>query len=77
MKLDIKYNLDDEVYAVYKEDDGVVRLFKDKIVEFAISKEHGLHYFLENSGEDFKEEELILVDQQDSLIERINKLLED
>lgn len=76
MKLDIKYKFDDEVYVVYKEDD-VVRIFKGKIVEFSMSKDYGLHYYVDNSGDDYVEQELIAVDRDDLLIERINKLLEE
>lgn len=77
MKLEIKYKLGDEVYVVFKEDDGVVRVFKDRIAEFAMSEKYGLHYFVENTiVEEFNEEELIPIDKHELLIERINKLLE-
>lgn len=78
MKLELKYKLGEEVYVVFKEDDGMVRVFKDRIVEFAMSEKYGLHYFVENTvAEDFNEEELIPINREDLLIERINKLLEE
>lgn len=76
MTIECKHNLDDEVYVVFKEDDGIVRVFKDKISEIAYSKKHGLNYYV-GICEDFKEEELIPIDKPNLLIERINKLLSE
>lgn len=75
MKLDLKYNFGDEVYVVYIEDDGIVRVFKNKVVEFSMSKEYGLHYYVDKMCEEFKEEELVRIDDTVSLVKRINKLL--
>ena len=76
MTIECKHSLDDEVYVVFKEDDGVVRVFKDKISEISYSEKHGLNYYV-GICEDFKEEELIPIDKTNLLIERINKLLKE
>ena len=34
------------------EDDGIVRVFKDKVTEFSMSKEYGLHYYVDKMCED-------------------------
>ena len=75
MKLDLKYKFRDEVYVVYIEDDGIVRVFKDKIVEFSMSEQHGLHYYVDKMCEEFEEEDLIQIDKPHLLIARINELL--
>lgn len=75
MKLDLKYKFGDEVYVAYIEDDGIVRVFKDKIVEFSMSEEYGLHYYVDKMCEEFKEEDLILVSEPDDLLLRIDELL--
>ena len=74
MNINLKYKLGDEVYVVYKEDDRV-QIFKDKIVELAMSTDYGLQYYGNNSCEGFKEEELVPIDRKDLLVERIDKLL--
>lgn len=76
MNINLKYKFGDEVYVVYKEDD-MVRIFKDKVVEFAMSSVHGLHYYVDSLCEEFKEEELVPIDRKDLLAERIDKLLEE
>ena len=75
MKLDLKYNFGDEVYVVYIEDDGIVRIFKDKVTEFAMSEEYGLHYYVDKICEEFKEEELVSINDPGELLIRIDKLL--
>ena len=71
MKLDLKYKFGDEVYVVYIEDDGIVRVFKDKIVEFSMSEQ----YYVDKMCEEFKEEELVRIDDTAGLVKRINELL--
>lgn len=75
MKLNLKYKFGDEVYVVYIEDDGIVRVFKDKVVEFSMSEEYGLHYYVDKMCEEFKEEELVRINDTDGLVNRINELL--
>lgn len=75
MKLELKYNFNDEVYVVWKEKD-IINICKGNVVEFSMSEEYGLNYYLDGAiGEEFKEEELVPVTRQDLLLERINKLL--
>lgn len=76
MNLKLKYEFNDEVYAVYKEEfEDTVNIGKGKVVEFAMSKEHGLIYFLDDYSEGFKEEDLIPVARHDLLAARIDELL--
>lgn len=76
MKLDIKYKFGDEVYVVFKENDGMVRVFKAKIVEFSMSEKYGLRYYVDSVvAEEFKEEELVPVNDPGELLIRIDKLL--
>lgn len=64
MKLDLKFGIGDIVYIVYKEPkDLEVKVFKDEIVEFAMSKEYGLVYYTEKFGDEIKEENLILASE--------------
>lgn len=77
MKLELKYKFGDEVYVVFKEHDGIVRIFKDVVKEFSMSEKYGLGYYVDKLCEEFKEEELIPVDRKDLLVARIDKLLEE
>ena len=64
MKLDLKFGIGDIVYIVYrKPKDFEVKVFKDEIVEFAMSKEYGLVYYTEKFGDEIKEENLILASE--------------
>lgn len=72
----IKYELQEKVYVVFKEDDGIVRVFSSAIDEITISKEYEISYYVKDIiGEEFKDEELIPIDRKDLLIEKIDKLL--
>ena len=64
MKLDLKFGIGEIVYIIYKEPkDFEVKVFKDEIVEFAMSKEYGLVYYTEKYGDEIKEENLILASE--------------
>ena len=77
IKLEIKYELGEKVYAVYKEYDGIIRVIKSEIEEIGMSKKHGLYYYIQDIvAEEFKEEELIPINRKDLLVERIDKLME-
>lgn len=76
MKLDIKYKFGDEVYVVFKENDGLIRVFKDKVQEISMSEKYGLHYYVNKLCEEFKEEELVSVNDKNLLIARIDELSE-
>ena len=62
MKLDLKFGIGDIVYLVYK-DGKEVKVFKDEITEFAISKQYGLVYYTEKFGDEIKEEDMICADE--------------
>ena len=76
MKLDIKYSFGDEVYVVFKENDGLIRVFKDKVQEISMSEKYGLHYYVNKLCEEFKEEELVSINDKNLLIARIDELSE-
>lgn len=64
MKLDLKFGIGDIVYIVYKEPKSFeVKVFKDEITEFAISKKNGLVYYTEKFGDEIKEEDMILANE--------------
>lgn len=76
MKLEIKYGIDDEVYAVFKEQD-TVQVIKGKINEFSYSTKYGLSYYIDVPRyDDFKEDEIIAVDDKEGLVKKIDELLE-
>lgn len=62
MKLDLKFGIGDIVYIVYKEKKEV-KVLKDEITEFAISKQYGLVYYTEKFGDEIKEEDMIRADE--------------
>lgn len=77
MKLDLKFGIGDIVYIIYWENKEV-KVFKDEITEFAISKEYGLVYYTEKFGDEIKEEDMILADEPNIevlLKAKIDKLL--
>jgi hypothetical protein len=79
MKLDLKFGIGDIVYIVYKEKKEV-KVFKDVITEFAISKQYGLVYYTENFGDEIKEEDMIRADEPNIevlLKAKIDELLRD
>ena len=77
MNLKLKYEFNDEVYAVYKNNyRNEVVVTKGIISEFSMSKEDGLFYYLDN-GDDFKEENLIPLTRHDLLAARIDELLKE
>ena len=76
MKIELKYGIDDEVYAVFKEN-GTVQVIKGKINEFSYSVKHGLNYYINDVFDDFKEDEIIAINDKEGLIKKIDELLED
>lgn len=77
MQIDIKYKFGDEVYVVFKEDDGIVKVFKDKVAEISMSAEFGLEYYVDKLYEEFKEEDLVPANRKDLLAVRIDELLKE
>ena len=74
MDIKTKFKIGEEVYIIFKEEhDGLVRLFKDKVTEIVISNEPPLYYG-EIMCEEFREEELVSIHNNEELIKRIEKL---
>lgn len=73
MVISTKFDIGEEVYAIYKESNEV-HVFKDKISEIVISKEKQLYYLEKHDCEEYKEDELIKTSLTTNLINRIEEL---
>ena len=76
MKIETKYSIGDNVYVIFKEDNGEIKLFKDKIDSIVI-KENEIVYFLDKICEEFHEHELIKYKDESSLLNKIDALIEN
>ena len=74
MKLETKYDIGQHIWVVY-EDKGVVSVYDDYIGW--ISYEDSLIYGLKESCNDLNEEEIILYEDTEKLIEKIQKLMKE
>lgn len=77
MNIQTKYKIGDEVYVILKDDNSVL-INMDSIEEIAITKKelgYDVSYYLEHTGDEFSDEELISIRDDNTLIYRINKLL--
>lgn len=72
MNIKTKFKIGDEVYIIFKED-GIVKLFRDKIEEIAITKEH-IVYYVDFICEEFEEYEIVLINNHEDLIKKIIEL---
>lgn len=78
MKIETKYNIGDKVWIVYepKTDStffGEVSIYTDTIVEIVIYK-NGIVYAFENCPEELKESEIIIYNEKDKLLAKIEEL---
>lgn len=73
--LDLKFGIGEEVYVVFKER-TTVEVLKGKIEEISYSLKCGLHYYLDIEFDEFKEDEIIAVNDKEGLIKKIDELLE-
>lgn len=75
MIISTKYKIGDEVYIVYKVNDYVI-VRKDKIKEILVKEDDDISYYLEDFGDEAKEEELIdseyYYDLKDKVVELLN-----
>ena len=75
MKVNLKFKIGDIVYVIFKEDDGIGRVFKTKVEEAIISDE-GISYYVADWFEHFKEEELVLASNPNDMILKIQNMFE-
>lgn len=75
MTINTKFGIGDEVYIVYKENDEV-KIFKDEIEEIVIYEVETC-YYVRNSCEQIREDELIHIENRDKVIDKIDELLEE
>lgn len=73
MVISTKFNIGEEVYAIYKNGDGIY-LFKDKVTEILVSKEKQLYYLEKHNCEEWQEDELVKTYSTTNLINRIEEL---
>lgn len=84
MKIETKYNIGDKVWIIYEgtfynsatgkhENSGEVSLYTDTINEITFY-ESGLIYGCEDCPEGLKEKDVILFDEKDKLLQRIEEL---
>lgn len=85
MKIETKYNIGDKVWIVYEaniyksdtgeyEPTGEVSIYTDTIMEVTFY-ENGLVYNFENYPDELKEDEIILYDEKDKLLQKIEELM--
>lgn len=81
MKIETKYAIGEEVYVIFKEDNGSIKLFKDTITEITLSsyeKTGYLYaYYVGNMCEEFIESEIIRFDDKEGLIKTIDQLCDN
>lgn len=75
MNIKTKFEIGQIVYVVFREDNEVwVKVFDDAIQEIVIG-EDGVTYYLTKICEEFKEEDLIPINNSEALTDRIDYLL--
>lgn len=85
MKIETKYNIGDKVWIVYEGDfynsytgkmqnSCEVSIYTDTIMEVTFY-ENGLVYNFENYPDELKEDEIILYDEKDKLLQKIEELM--
>lgn len=73
MVISTKFNIGEEVYAIYKDGDEI-KLFKDKVTEILVSKEKQIYYLEKHDCEEWQENELVKTYSTTNLINRIEEL---
>ena len=76
MTINSKFDIGDEVYAVYIETDDIIRVFTDTIVSITITEDKTIDYLLDNYCDTFKENELVKIEDKESLVQTIDRLIE-
>lgn len=74
MNIDFKFKFNDEVYVVSKTKEDEVLIYKDVITEVSAT-ETRKEYFTKKYYDSLKEEELVLVENKEELVKKIDQLL--
>lgn len=75
MEIKTKYEIGQKVWIVY-ENRGEVCVYDDIISEICVTEE-GLHYLLEVSCNELKEEDTILYNEKEKLLSKIESLMKE
>ena len=76
MNIKTKFKIGEEVYIIFKENDGIIRLFKDEVTEIVIN-DKGILYYGDILCEEFKENQLISFNDKELLVEKIDELIKN
>ena len=76
MNIKTKFKIGEEVYIIFKENDGIIRLFKDEVTEIVIN-DKGILYYGDILCEEFKENQLISFNNKELLVEKIDELIKN
>ena len=74
MTINFKFKFNDEVYVVLKAPEGDILIYKDIITDVS-ANEFTNEYFTEKCNDVINEEELILFENKEELINKIDELL--
>ena len=77
MNITTKFKIGEEVYIIFKEKNNqILRLFKDEVTEIVINEDDILYYG-DVLCEEFKEEQLISINDKELLIKKIDELIKN
>ena len=77
MNIKTKFKIGEEVYIIFKEKNNqILRLFKDEVTEIVINEDDILYYG-DVLCEEFKEEQLISINDKELLIKKIDELIKN
>lgn len=74
MTINFKFKFNDEVYVVLKTPEGDILIYKDIITDVS-ANEVANEYFTKKCNDGIKEEELVLFENKEELINKIDELL--
>lgn len=77
MNIKTKFKIGEGVYIIFKEKNNqILRLFKDEVTEIVINEDDILYYG-DVLCEEFKEEQLISINDKELLIKKIDELIKN
>lgn len=77
MNIKTKFKIGEEVYIIFKEkNDQILQLFKDKVTEIVINEDDILYYG-DVLCEEFKEDDLVSINDKELLIKKIDELIKN
>ena len=74
MTINFKFKFNDEVYVLLKTPEGDILIYKDIITDVS-ANEFTNEYFTKKCNDAIKEEELVLFENKEELINKIDELL--